>query len=224
MEQKEDLSAKGLMAEAKADPKKWSSLPTDKEIAETAKAVEARGIKTIVAKDRNEALEKLKELVPSGAAVMNGSSTTLIEIGFVDFLKNGKHGWKNLHEDILAEKDMQKQGNLRRKSVTDADYFVSSVNAIAGTGELVATDASGSRVTAFPFAAKHLVLVSGANKITKDLNSALERIREYAFKLENVRAQKVYGMPSMLGKTIIIENEMFSGRTTLILVKESLGF
>lgn len=223
MEQKEDLSAKGLMAEAKADPKKWGQVPSDKEIMETAKAVEARGIKTIVAKDRNEALEKLKELVPSGAAVMNGSSTTLIEIGFVDFLKNGKHGWENMQLGIFSEKDQQKQADLRRKSAT-ADYFVSSVNAIAKTGELVAADASGSRVTAFPFAAKHLILVSGANKITKDLGSALERIKEYAFRLENVRAQKVYGMPSMLGKTIIIENEMFSGRTTLILVKESLGF
>lgn len=224
MEQNEDLSAKGLLAQAKADQKKWSKLPSDMEIAETAKAVEARGIKTIVVMGKKEALEKLKEIIPARAAVMNGSSTTLIEIGFVDFLKNGKHGWKNMHEEILAEKDMQKQGNLRRKSVTDADYFVSSVNAIARTGELVATDASGSRVTAFPFAAKNLVLVSGANKITKDLNTALERIREYAFPLENVRAQKVYGSPSRLGKTVIIQSEMFSGRTTLILIKESLGY
>jgi len=37
---------------------------------------------------------------------------------------------------------------LRRKSVT-ADYFISSANAIARTGELVACDASGSRVGAW---------------------------------------------------------------------------
>ncbi|MBI4044465.1 MAG: lactate utilization protein [Candidatus Diapherotrites archaeon] len=211
------------MAEAKADPKKWSNLPTDKEIAETAKAVEARGIKAIVVKDKLEALEKLKEIILPGAAVMNGSSTTLIEIGFMDFLNSGNHEWRNLHKEVFSEPDQQKRGDLRRKAVTDADYFVSSVNAIAGTGELVATDASGSRVTAFPFAAKHLILVSGANKITKDLGSALERIGQYAFPLENVRSQKVYGSPSRLGKTVIIQSEMFSGRTTLILVKEPLG-
>ena len=67
--------------------------------------------------------------------------------------------------------------NLRRKSVT-AEYFISRVNAIAQSGEIVACDRSGSRVGAWPFAAVHLLLVSGANKIVPTLEQALRRVRD----------------------------------------------
>ena len=56
-----------------------------------------------------EVLAKIKELIPEGASVMNGSSTTLNEIGYIDYLKSGEHPWNNLHEKILAEKDQKIQ-------------------------------------------------------------------------------------------------------------------
>jgi len=216
-------SAENMLKEVKVNAAKWNKMPSDQEIAETAKAIESRGIKVILVEDSAAALKAIAALIPKGAEVMNGSSTTLAEIGFMDLLKDGTHGWKNLHDNILKEKDPVRQGDLRRSSLT-AEYFISSVNAIAKTGELVACDASGSRVGAFPFAAKNLILVSGVNKITPSLPAALDRIRKYAFPLENLRAQKAYGMGSMLGKFVILSGEMFKGRTTLILVKESLGY
>ena len=36
---------------------------------------------------------------------MNGSSVTLEQIGFVDYLKAGAHGWNNVHAGIVAEPD-----------------------------------------------------------------------------------------------------------------------
>ena len=65
-----------------------------------------------------------------------------------------------------------KRAELRRKSVT-AEYFISGANAIAQSGEIVACDASGSRVGAWPFAAGHLILVVGINKIVPTLEDAL---------------------------------------------------
>lgn len=218
-----DLSAKALGTKLKVNAKKWNKTASEKIIKKTIEAAQKRGIKTIIAENKNEALEKLKELIPAGAEVMNGSSTTLNEIGFTDYLKRGEHGWKNLHEQTIAEQDKSKQADLRRKAVT-AEYFLSSVNAIAMTGELVATDASGSRVGAFAFGAKNLVIVCGANKIVPTLQDAFRRIQEYAFPLEDSRAKAVYGFGSRLGKTVVMQNEMFQGRTTLILVKESLGY
>jgi hypothetical protein len=220
---KTEYSAENLLKDVKADTARWSRMPTEKELAETVDNLSSHGIKVVVVDNAAEALEKLKSLIPAGSEVMNGSSTTLNEIGYMDYLKSGKHGWKNLHLSILAEKDPQKQGDLRRKSVT-SEYFIASVNAIAKTGELAACDASGSRVGAFPMAAKNLVLVSGANKIVPDVSAALERIRQYVFPIENVRATKVYGRGSMMGKFVILAHEMMPGRTTLILVKERLGY
>ncbi len=81
-----------------------------------------------------------------------------------------------MHNLIRAENDDKKRADLRRKSVT-ADYFISGANAIARTGEIVACDASGSRVGAWPFAAGHLILVVGVNKIVPSLNDALNRVQ-----------------------------------------------
>lgn len=177
----------------------------------------------IVVDSRREAFEKILEIVPKDTEISNGSSTTLHEIGFMDYLESGRHGWRNLHEEIIKEDDKEKRADLRRKSVT-AEYFLGSVNAIAQTGELVACDASGSRVTAYPYAAKNLILVAGAQKIAPTLEDAMKRVREYVYPLEDKRALKAYGVHSTIGKWVIIERERNLGRITLILVKEKLGF
>ncbi len=218
---KTEFSAENM--NMRVDAAKWSRMPTDGELAEAVDNVSKRGIKVMVVRNAAEALEKLKSLIPPGSEIMNGSSTTLGEIGYTGYLKAGKHGWKNMHLPILAEKDPQKQADLRRRAET-SEYFIASVNAIARTGELAACDASGSRVGAFPFAAKNLIIVSGVNKIVPDLQAALQRIREYVYPIENARATKVYGSGSTMGKFVIISHEIFQGRTTLILVKERLGY
>jgi len=201
----------------------WDKISGEEELNEAVDSLTQRGVRVIVVDNKDEALEKVKELVPRGVSVANGSSTTLVQIGFVDFLQGGKHEWNNLHEQVLKEKDPLKQADLRRKMDT-ADYFLGSVNAISKNGELVACDQSGSRVSAYPFAAKNLLLVAGCQKITSNLEEAMKRVREYVFPLENERAKKVYGSGTALGKWVIIENEKIPNRTTLILVKEKLGF
>ena len=66
---------------------------------------------------KEQALTEILKDIPDGSKVMNGSSTTLIQIGFSDLLKSGNHKWKNLHEDILKEPDYAKQSDLRRKAL-----------------------------------------------------------------------------------------------------------
>jgi len=216
-------SAIHFIAETGVDSKKWNRLPSADTVELTAKAIGKRAIKVIIAKDGEEALLLLKEIIPRGAEVMSGSSTTLIEIGFEDYVAEGESGWKSIREKITEENNETKRNELRRKSVT-SEYFVSSANAIATTGELVACDASGSRTGAWPFAAKHLILVVGINKIVPSLGDALERVRQYAFPLENARSQRAYGTPSMMGKCVILAGERNTDRTTVILVREALGY
>ena len=216
-------SAANLLAEAHVDPEKWNQLPPDNEVSQTVEAVAQRGIAVVRAKNGKIALEMLKDLIPSEAEVMHGSSTTLVEIGYDAYVNSDESRWKDLHRAIVVENDEQKRRDLRRKSVT-ADYFISGANAIAQSGEIVACDRSGSRVGAWPFAAAHLILVSGTNKITPTLDDALRRVWEYAFPLENARAKRTYGAPSQIGKCVILANEETQGRVTLILIDESLGY
>jgi L-lactate utilization protein LutB len=217
------FSAVKLMQESGADPSVWNRLPSPADVESTAEEVRKRGIDVLVAENGDEALSALKNLIPPGSEVMTGSSTTLIEIGFEEYLQSGRSGWNDVHNRITAENDEKKRSDLRRKSVT-AEYFVSGANAIAKSGEIVACDASGSRVGAWPLGAEHLILVVGANKIVPTPEDALRRVREYAYRLENVRAMKAYGTPSMIGKCVILAHEKNPGRITLVLVKESLGY
>jgi len=216
-------SAANLIQEAGVDPRTWNSIPTDEVVEKTAKAIENRGIRVILAGNASDALSVLKKVIPEGAEVMNGSSTTLIEIGYEDYISENRSGWKLMHEVITAENNDDKRAELRRKSVA-SEYFVSGANALSQTGEIVACDATGSRVGAWPFAAGHLILVAGINKIVPSLEDALNRVRQYAYPLENARAKRAYGTPSIIGKCVILSHEKNEGRIILILVKEALGY
>lgn len=216
-------SAANLIADAKVDTERWSRVPDEATISRTVGAIEKRNVGVIRTERTDEALQALVDLIPDGAEVMNGSSTTLIEIGYEELLQTNPKRWRDYHAVITAENDKEKRDELRRKGVA-ADWFLSGVQAIAETGEIVGCDKSGSRVGAWPHAAGHLVLVSGANKIVPTLQDALARCWEYALPMEQQRAKRVYGTSSEIGNIVVLEKAMIDGRVTLILVGEQLGY
>lgn len=184
-----------------------------------------RNINVIVLDSKEQVLDTVLSLVPEGAEIMNGSSTTLIETGVIDYIAKSNDRFKNLHTAILEEQDQAKSDELRRISVT-ADVFLGSVNAITSDGVLVAVDNTGSRVGAYLYAAKKLVLVSGINKIVDgDIAAAMKHVTEVVLPLESERAHKAYGVErSYTNKWMIIEKEVKPDRIHLVLVKEHLGF
>jgi len=144
--------------------KGWNIIPSDEVIKKTVTALKKRGFTVFLVENKADALEKTKELIPElNEEVMTGSSTTLYQIGFMDFYLSGEPNWNCLGPTVFNETDPETQQTLRRKSET-ADYFIASVNALTEDGFLVACDRSGSRVSAYPFAAKKVILVVGAQK------------------------------------------------------------
>lgn len=203
---------------------KYTQLAPSEIIDKAVNALKERNINTVVVDTKAQALEKIKELIPAGAEVMNGSSTTLQEIGFIDYLKEGKHGWKNIHEEILHESDKVKQTDMRKRSVL-ADYFLGSVQAITEQGQLLAASASGSQIPSYAFSSNNVIWVAGTHKIVPDLDTALRRIYDYVYPLEDARMKNNGYSGSTVGRVLIIEREIMPNRhLTLILVKEKLGF
>ncbi|CDK40222.1 Transcriptional regulators of sugar metabolism [Halorubrum sp. DM2] len=198
-------------------------IPDAETVEETVANLEERGFDVIVVDDADEALETVKSQIPAGVSVMNGHSTTLEEIGFDEFLSEGDHDWESLPDRIWGIDDDAERQTARRESQT-ADYFLGGINAIAGTGELVAADLSGSRIGAYPFAAGNVVIVSGVNKIVPTLDDAFDRLESVAYPLENERAQEAYGVESAIAKQLVYRRETEEGRTTLVLVRERLGY
>lgn len=202
----------------------YERLAGDETIKKTVASLKERNINTIVVSTRAEALEKIKELIPAGAGVMNGSSLTLQEIGFVDYLKWGNHKWENIHENILKEKDPTKQTELRKQSIL-ATCFLGSVHAITEEGQVIIASASGSQIPSYSFSSDNVIWVAGTQKIVPDLESAMKRLNEYVIPLENKRMQGAGYPGTTLGRILIFEREIMPNRhITLILVKEKLGF
>ncbi|QLC33605.1 lactate utilization protein [Halarchaeum sp. CBA1220] len=202
----------------------WDAHPSDAELEEAVESLEESGFEVEVVADAEEALEVVTEEIPEGASVMNGHSTTLEEIGFMEYLNEGEHEWENLYGEVFSIDDDQARAKARREAQT-ADYFLGSVNAIGREdGTLVAADLSGSRIGAYPFAAGHVVAVAGVNKVVADEEAARERLQEYAYAFENERAQEAYGVESYPSKELVFRQETVEGRTTVVLVEETLGY
>ncbi len=207
------------------NPSNYTSLPNKQTLNNVISNLETKGYNVFTFDSEKEALQKIVELIPSGSSIMNGSSTTLEQIGFTDLLKEGKHEWKNLHGDIYKETDMEKQSILRLKA-TMSEFYLGSVHALTQNGDLLIASNTGSQIPNVVYNSKNLIFVIGTQKITNDLNSALKRIDEYVVPLEDERAKKAYGINTALNKLLIFkgENKMFGRNINIILVNKVLGF
>lgn len=203
----------------------FSQLASDASIKKTAEALKKRNVETIIVENRAEALEEIKSLIPNGASINNGSSTTLEEIGFVNFLKEGKHEWNNLHAAVISEKDPERQAELRRLS-SFADYYLGSVHALSENGEMVIASATGSQLPPLAFTSKNILLVVSTQKIVPNLDAAFRRVREHVVPLEDDRMKSSGAAGTILAKILVMEQEpQFMGRkVVVVLVKEKLGF
>ena len=156
---------------------------------------------------------------------MNGSSRTLEEIGFVDYLKSGQHGWNNLHATVLSEKDAATQMRLRKEAVL-SDFYLGSVHAITEGGESVIASNSGSQLPHIVFTSPNVIFVVSVKKIVPTLADAMKRLEEHVVPLEDERLMQVYNAHTQISKIVIFkkENTRMGRRVHMILVEESLGF
>ena len=118
-----------------------------------------------------------------------------------------------------------------------ADIYLSSVNAIAETGELINIDGTGNRVASTLYGHKKLYLVAGTNKIAKDYDAALWRARNIASpknaqRLSKktpcaIKGDKCYDCksPDRICRGLVVFWEaMSSMETEVVLIGEELGF
>src|SRR3989344_1569798 len=203
----------------------YEKLATKETVSKTTGALAAKGIETFTVKSGAEALAKIKELIPKGASVMNGSSRTLEQMGFVEYLKAGEHGWNNLHATIIEEKDKAKQSVLRKQAVL-SDYYLGSVHALMETGEFLVASNSGSQLPHVVFTSPNLIFVVSTKKIVPTFSDGMDRLYKHVIPLEEENMKQKYGVGTWPSKILIFNRESpTSGRKVkMILVNENLGF
>ena len=201
---------------------RFDELPSEDQIQSTIRALESNGIHTVVVDNKEEARRAVLALIPEGEEVYDGTSQTLLAIGLPNELQQS--GRYQLIRPQLMQ--LYQDGKLReqRKLGASPDYIVGSVHAVTEAGKVVIASASGSQLGPYAYGAGKVIWVVGAQKLVSNLDEAFRRIEEYTFPLENERAKKAYGQGSSISKVLIVNREMSPGRTTMILVKENLGF
>jgi hypothetical protein len=114
-------------------------------IKRTVEALEERGVHTLLVADRQAALAQVVELMPRGASVAHGASTTLGEIGLVGYLSRPDSGYRYLNLERAAQNDAVTRQRMRAALSLGSDYFLGSVQAICEAGQVVGVDVTGNR-------------------------------------------------------------------------------
>jgi L-lactate utilization protein LutB len=203
----------------------YTQLATPESVNKTAEALKANGVEAIVVENGAEALAKIKVLIPAGTTLMSGASVTLEQIGFIEYLKAGQHGWNNLKDGILAEKDPAKQALLREQAVL-ANYYLGSVHALVETGEFVIASNTGSQLPHIVFTSPNLIFIVSTKKIVPTLADAMTRLEQHVVPLEDARMMAQMKVHTSLNKIVTFkkENPMMKRKVRMILVGEDLGF
>lgn len=211
-----------MIPTAMTEINKFALLASDTQIERTRQALEANNFQTIIAENGAEAKKKLFELIPDNAEVFVSSSTTLNVLGIsAEIDKSGRYDSVRAK---LAMMDPKTQAREMQKMGATPEYMVGSVHAVTENGHVIIASKTGSQLAGYVAAANYVIWVVGTQKIVPNLEVGLKRVEEYSLPLESARALKAYGTTSAINKLLIINQEEKPGRTTLILVKEDLGF
>ena len=130
------------------------------------KNLEEQGFQTSCFATAKEAADYLDAQI-DGATVGIGGSMTFQAMGLSERLSK--------HNDVIWHWE---GGELRRAML--ADVYLTSVNGLAETGEIVNIDGNCNRVAASMFGPKRVYYVVGINKIAPDFEKALWRARNVA--------------------------------------------
>ncbi|MDR2021486.1 MAG: lactate utilization protein [Treponema sp.] len=167
-------------------------------------------------------------ILPKGVSVGLGGSETLNALDILPVLRNGSYR-------LFDRYNCVDHFEMCRDSLM-ADYFITGANALTMNGEMVNIDCSGSRVAAMAYGPRHIVVIAGVNKLVDTLEEAVARVHRIA--LMNCKrnchqtpcAETGFctdcNIPARMCNQLLItyNAQKFSGKYTLVIINEELGF
>ena len=195
-------------------------------------AITKRRMEASFSETAAKAKDEVLAMIPAGSKVYRCGSQSLVEMGFWDAVK--------ARDDVevidpYVAPTMEENVARRMKGMT-ADIMICSTNAITMDGKLVNLDGSGNRVAAMCYGPKKVIIVTGMNKVSPDLDTAMARVKHHASVINNIRlnfknpcVEKGYCLDCNTPSRIcnmwsIIEGHMAQNRIHVKLVGEDLGY
>ncbi|MFL0269421.1 lactate utilization protein [Candidatus Clostridium radicumherbarum] len=204
----------------------------EKQIERTINNLRKRNMEGFFVEDEKNLKKILNELIDENSVVGVGDSMTLFETGVIDFLREGNYTFLDKYRKGITKEEKQ----LIYIQNFSADTFICSTNALTEDGELYNIDGNGSRVAPMIYGPKQVILVTGINKIVKDIEEAEKRVRNYCAPIDAKRLNK--NTPcTTLGYCIdckspdricndftIIRGQFIKNRIKVIIVEKQLGY
>lgn len=145
-------------------------------IEKTIEALKSNRMDVHYVRTAEEAKALALSMIPEGSSCASGGSVTLAETGIIEALKNGNYNYiDRMIPDLTQE---EKEEAMR--AAFRADYYLASANAITEDGELYNVDGNSNRVAALLYGAKNVIIVAGTNKLVKNLDEAVLRVKTVA--------------------------------------------
>jgi L-lactate utilization protein LutB len=202
-------------------------------IEKTLASLRKHGLEAFFFQARAEAKTEILKRIPEQAEVGVGGSVTLREIGLLDDLTRRGNLLFNHWQEGLSREGRFEMGRRQQR----ADFFLTSTNALTQDGKLINVDATGNRVSSMILGPEKVMVVCGINKIVRNLNEGLARVKKVAAPRNCQRrkdptpcAQDLIcrncDTPARLCRvTTIIERKPWGIKEfTVILVGEELGY
>ena len=144
----------------------------DNRIILAERSLKKNGFKVRIFDKVDKAKEALMEDIGTHESIGFGGSMTLSQMGVYEDFKNrgNKVYWHWMAED--------KKATL--KEAQSSDIYLSSTNALTLDGKLVNMDGTGNRVSSIFYGHKRVYIIVGRNKICKDYDEAIDRIKNVA--------------------------------------------
>ena len=194
--------------------------------------LEKRDFNVMILRHREEVHRFIMDTIPEGASAGLGGSVTTRDLGTDTLLKKRGNTVYDHWQDGLTKEEMI--ATIRKQP--QADFFLTSINAVTMDGQLVNTDMTGNRVASMIFGPGHVIALIGANKIVKDLEQGMWRIKNIASPQNSKR--KNLGAPcektgycvdcktkaSLCKITTIIDYRPHATNFTIVLLPLQLGF
>lgn len=145
-------------------------------IENTIKNLEKNNIEALYVESKEDVVPLIEKLVPQGSTVAVGGSVSLDESGVLSHLRSGRYEFFDRYAQGLSREEVME---VYRKSFGVDAYFCSS-NAVTEEGELYNVDGNANRISAIAFGPKTVIMIVGVNKIVKNIDEAVNRVKTIA--------------------------------------------
>lgn len=130
-----------------------------------------------------EARELVKTLINKGDTISNGGSVTLKQTGIYDIISSSDYNYLDRSREGITREEVEE---VYRKTFC-ADAFFTGTNAVTENGELYNVDGNSNRVAAILYGPKSVVVICGVNKLVKNIDEAIYRVKTKAAPPNTIR-------------------------------------